>query len=205
MNASPGAPVPNVVGNNYDKYGTKNPIARKLMRGFLDGVGDLFALTAPQRVLEVGCGEGQLATHLISRHRPKRFVASDLSLERIRPDLDPLIETQEASIYELPFEDSSFDMVVCCEVLEHLERPLDGLKEVARVAKAHVLVSTPWEPVWRAMNLVRGKYIAALGNTPGHIQHFNRAELRALVSQELQLLEMKTPVPWTILLGAPRG
>lgn len=202
---SPSTDSANVLGNAYDKYGTKNPIARWLMRNFLREVGALFGRAAPETVLEVGCGEGRLAAHLCSVHRPQRFVATDLSLDRIDANLPPPIETQTASAYELPFADDSFDTVVCCEVLEHLEHPARGLAELARVARAHVLISTPWEPVWRAMNMARGKYLGDLGNTPGHIQHFSRRSLRALAETELDLVDMRTPLPWTILLGAPRG
>ena len=195
----------NAVGNAYDKYGTKNPIARWLMQGFLDAVSELYVAAEPREVLEVGCGEGRLAAHLVSTRRPDRFVATDLSLERIDPQLDEFIETREASAYELPFERDSFDTVVCCEVLEHLEDPARGLAELARVARRRVLISTPWEPVWRAMNMARGKYWSRLGNTPGHIQHFGRRDLRQLAASQLRLLEMRTPVPWTILLGEPLG
>jgi ubiquinone/menaquinone biosynthesis C-methylase UbiE len=194
----------NIVGNHYDKYGTKNPIARALMRGFLGAVGELFEQTHPVSVLEVGCGEGLLAQHLMRVAAPRgRFVACDLELDRIAPGLDPRIELMRASIYELPFADDSFDVVVCCEVLEHLEDPRGGLRELARVAARRVLISTPWDPVWRAMNMLRGRYLGALGNTPGHIQHFTRRSLVRLAETELRVLERRTPLPWTILLGEP--
>ncbi len=194
----------NIVGNHYDKYGTKNPIARALMRGFLGAVGELFEQTHAVSVLEVGCGEGLLAQHLMRVAAPRgRFVACDLELDRIAPGLDPRIELMRASIYELPFADDSFDVVVCCEVLEHLEDPRGGLRELARVAARRVLISTPWDPVWRAMNMLRGRYLGALGNTPGHIQHFTRRSLVRLAETELRVLERRTPLPWTILLGEP--
>ena len=113
-----------MVGNVYDKYGTRNPIARALVRGFLDAVTGLYRSVGARTVLEVGCGEGLLAQQLwSSAPQPKRFVASDLVLDRISPRLDPSIERVQASIYELPFEDDSFDLVVCCEVLEHIADP----------------------------------------------------------------------------------
>jgi hypothetical protein len=62
-------------------------------------------------------------------------------------------------------------------------------------------VSTPWDPVWRALNVLRGRYLARLGNTPGHVQHFTRRGLERLARTELRILERRTPLPWTILLG----
>lgn len=195
----------NIVGNVYDKYGTRNPIARALMRGFLGAVTELYQGVAPESVLEVGCGEGVLAHHLItSEHRPKRFSACDLELSQLAPNLDPAIEFHEASAYELPHADSSFDLVLCCEVLEHLEEPDRAFAELARVARGAVLVSTPWEPLWRGLNMARGKYLSDLGNTPGHIQHFSKHGLKRLAERHLVLTARRDPVPWTMLLGTPR-
>lgn len=196
----------NVVGNFEDKYASQNPIARWLVSGFLDAVTELYRLADPanKQVLEVGCGEGKLATALIRRApTPARYLATDVSLEAITRELDPPIETATASIYELPFASASFDIVVCCEVLEHLDDPARGLAEVARVARERVVISTPWEPVWRAMNMARGKYLRALGNTPGHVQHFSRAALMQLAATRLRIHELRTPLPWTVILGAP--
>lgn len=195
----------NIVGNVYDKYGTRNPIARALMRGFLDTVTGLCVAQRPKTVLEVGCGEGKLAHHLVTSGLDvDRFVACDLDLEHLETGLAPSITFQRASIYELPFDARSFDLVVCCEVLEHLEEPRRGLAEIARVAKKSLVLSTPREPLWRALNMVRGKYLRDLGNTPGHIQHFSARGLVRLVNSELDVVSTHHPIPWTILLAEPR-
>ena len=195
----------NVVGNFYDKYATKNRISRALVGGFLSSVTTLYRRAGATSVLEVGCGEGKLADQLVrSGPRPDGFLATDLSLERQAVDIDPLIEFAEASVYDLPFEDGSFDLVVCCEVMEHLDRPHEALAEVSRVARDFVLMSTPWEPVWRAMNMARGKYLRDLGNTPGHIQHFGRRDLVELAMTRLEIVSVARPLPWTVILGTPR-
>lgn len=193
----------NVVGNVEDKYHARNPIARALMRGFLRAVTDLYLAADPRRVLEVGCGEGRLADHLIRRRRPERFEACDVEL-RPAPEIDPGIALREASIYALPYADASFDLVVCCEVLEHLHDPAAGLAELARVSSRHVLLSTPWEPVWRLLNLARGRYVRDLGNTPGHVQHFGRRALVDLARTRLDVRAVRRPLPWTVISGVVR-
>lgn len=195
------------VGNVYDKYGTRNPVARALMRGFLDAVGSLYGGVRPRSVLEVGCGEGKLALHLhaLGHERgapPERFEITDVDLGRIGA-LPEGIVAREASIYDLPYPDRSFDLVVCCEVLEHLERPDAGFDEVVRVAKDRVLLSTPREPLWRVLNVARGKYLRALGNTPGHVQHWSRRGLVQWAEARLRVLRVESPLPWTIVLGEP--
>lgn len=196
----------NIVGNTYDKYETKNPVARYLMGRFLNAVTSLYNEAKPATVLEIGCGEGKLIQHLIenARQPPEKVTACDLSLDRIVDDLNPIIKFQQASIYELPFDDDQFDLVVCCEVMEHLEAPEDGLSELSRIAKQAVLLSAPWEPVWRIMNLMRGRYLSKMGNTPGHIQHFSRAGFMELAKTRLDVVATITPLPWTVLLGKPR-
>ena len=92
------------------------------------------------------------------------------------------------------------DLVVCCEVLEHLERPDDGLQVLQAIVSPYLIVSVPREPLWRALNMARGKYWKDRGNTPGHIQNWSQSQLLSLVSRYFDVLEVRSPVPWTILL-----
>jgi 2-polyprenyl-3-methyl-5-hydroxy-6-metoxy-1,4-benzoquinol methylase len=194
---------PVLVGNVYDKYGTSNPIARYLMTGFLKTVSKLFDAVAAEKVVEVGCGEGHLAHRLLrsARRPPQRFLACDLDLQRRAGGLHPRIEFCAASIYELPFANQAFDLVVCCEVLEHLQDPLAGLSELHRVSRDALIASVPREPIWRLLNLMRGKYVSALGNTPGHVQHFRCRDFVRLVERRFRVESIKSPLPWTVILA----
>ena len=94
--------------------------------------------------------------------------------------------------------------MVCCEVLEHLEDPEAGLQALQRVARNHLIISVPREPLWCALNMARGKYLTQWGNTPGHIQHWSKEKFIALVSNYFEVIESKSPLPWTMLLCRPR-
>jgi hypothetical protein len=48
--------------------------------------------------------------------------------------------------------------------------------------------------------MVRGKYIGTFGNTPGHIQHWSSRDFQNFVEPMFTVLEVRTPLPWTILL-----
>jgi hypothetical protein len=73
------------------------------------------------------------------------------------------------------------------------------------IPRRAVLLSTPWEPVWRLLNLARGRYVRDLGNTPGHVQHFGRRALVRLAEARLRVVAVRRPLPWTVILGEPRA
>ena len=77
--------------------------------------------------------------------------------------------------------------------------------EVARVSSGWLLLSVPWEPVWRILNVARGRYVGSLGNTPGHVQHFSRRAIRGLVASRFELVAERRPFPWTVLLARLPG
>jgi ubiquinone/menaquinone biosynthesis C-methylase UbiE len=189
-------------GNTYDKYGTRNPISRALVTRFL---GDLErtwpdALPPAARVLEVGVGEGEISERLRSRYPDAELVGFDLH--------DAALEAQwrarglrnlVADAVATPFTDNAFDLALAIEVLEHVDDPRRALAEIARVARGHVVVSVPREPLWRALNVARGAYVKQFGNTPGHVQHWSRRQFVELVGQYLDVVQVATPLPWTIV------
>ena len=65
---------------------------------------------------------------------------------------------------------------------------------------AHVLVSVPHEPLWRAVNMARGAYWRQLGNTPGHVNHFSKRAIVSLCARHGDVIETRSPFPWTMVL-----
>ena len=78
--------------------------------------------------------------------------------------------------------------------------PEQTLAEMARVTREHLLVSVPREPLWRALNLARGAYVRDLGNTPGHVNHWSRRSFLRLLSRHGEVVEARSPFPWTMVL-----
>lgn len=194
-----------VTGNTYDKYGSANPLVRRMMAGFDGALDGLFAQAAPRSILDVGCGEGVLAQRwALAMGDGGRVVGIDLEEESLQAGwaehAAPNLSYRIVEASDLPFADGEFDMASAIEVLEHVPEPERTLAEMARCAREHLLVSVPREPLWRAMNLARGAYWPALGNTPGHLNHWSRRTFVALLSRYGEVMAVRTPFPWTMLL-----
>ena len=190
-------------GNYYDKYRTRNPIARWLMQGFLLGFDRLSSSIPPGPVLEVGCGEGELSMRLAARgHRVRGCDVSADVIDEARGrarSAGLAVEFWQCDIQDLTEQDAA-PLVVCCEVLEHLRDPQAGLERLALLARPWLIVSVPREPLWRAMNMARGKYLGQLGNTPGHLNHWGRGAFLSQLGERFDIVETASPVPWTMAL-----
>lgn len=198
-----------VIGNTYDKYGSRNPIVKWMMNGFESTLSELVNKASPESIHEIGCGEGYWVLSwnekgLSARGCDFSVDVIDIARENAKKQaLSPSL-FEARSIYDLDTVQDSADLVVCCEVLEHLEDPESGLKALQRVARKHLIVSVPQEPLWCALNLARGKYITRFGNTPGHLQHWSKRSFVELVSKYFEIIEIRSPLPWTMLLCRPR-
>jgi 2-polyprenyl-3-methyl-5-hydroxy-6-metoxy-1,4-benzoquinol methylase len=203
-------------GNTFDKYGSSNPVVRRLMTGFHAALDDLWERAAPESVLDVGCGEGVLTVDWAQRlgdtqagaDAPRgtggRVVGIDLDDPKLRAEWEkrsrPNLEFRAEEATQLSFADSEFDLASAIEVLEHVPEPEATVAEMARVARRHLLVSVPREPLWRALNMARGAYLRDLGNTPGHVNHWSKRDFVSLLSRHGTVEEARSPFPWTMLL-----
>ena len=190
------------------KYEIAKTFAKRLARGFVNAIGrSLNTMPTDCRILEVGCGPGESTKHIVRLLNGQYFEASEFEQRLVDLHLQrgfPVTLSQE-SVYAMQRADNAFDCVLLLEVLEHLDDFEEALSEIFRVARHCVIVSVPNEPLWRMLNLLRGKYWSAWGNTPGHINHWSRRSFSELVQNYGDVETIQSPGPWTIIHAKVRN
>lgn len=191
-------------GNFYPKYTTYNPVGRFLVNSFLADLLRLVRRSGASEVHDIGCGEGFLST-MLGRHGFRVrgcdvAPAAVAAATRRAADLSLPTPFAVADLYDLTAGRDDAELVICCEVLEHLSDPEQALRLLARLARPHLIVSVPREPLWRILNVGRGRYLRHLGNTPGHLQHWSKGAFLSLLERHFEICEVRTPIPWTMAL-----
>lgn len=195
--------MPNKKEDFQKKYTKSNRLERLIINNFYKSLAQISADLQVKSILELGSGHGY-STQYIKKYFPNALLEGS--------DLDPslLIDAQKLnqgvifsgqSIYDIKKPNNSFDLIICLEVLEHLEKPKKALEEIHRVSSDYCILSVPNEPLWRVLNILRGSYWSSLGNTPGHINHWGPKTFIKLAQQYFDIIAYKQPIPWTILLG----
>lgn len=90
-------------------------------------------------ILDVGSRDGAAFDRIRAQVNPGRLIALDFH-HRVENGIEFLSHDLESP---LPFDDDSFDCVICTDVLEHVERKNQLARELARVSRKGVLVSLP--------------------------------------------------------------
>lgn len=187
--------------SNLRKHTNANPIQRWLLNRFhLTATGLLHTVDAAT-VLDAGCGEGFAMREVLAR-TDARIVGLDGSVGalQVASALNPARSFTAGDLLELPFPGKSFELVVCMEVLEHLDHPERGLAELCRVSGRWLLLSVPNEPLFRGANFLRGKNVRAWGNDPGHINHWSSRAFVQFAERQCRVVAWQRSFPWTIAL-----
>lgn len=193
--------------DNYKKHTASNPLQRKLIENFYSVfLGEAKALK-PESVLDVGCGEGFTLEKFKNKNIGKKLVGIDFldTAIKIGKKERPYLDLRIGNIYDIPFKDNSFDLVVCSEVLEHVDDPEKALSELERVTKKYILLSVPNEPFFILANFVRGKNWSRFGNDIEHINHWSMFGFEKFVGTKYTVVKRKNPFPWTIIVGKKKS
>lgn len=141
-------------------------------------------------VLDVGCGDGYLCS-VFQKKGINKISGVDFSSKRIEfaRKTFPGISFLEGSVYSLPIEDKSFDLVTAVEILEHLEKPEDAVIELKRVSRRYIIATVPDGQVLQQTVCPHCLKTFKLG---GHLNSFNENSLRKLfVQANLNIIKLK--------------
>lgn len=136
----------------------------------------LSRIPAPVKsILEVGVFDGRMSPRL--RRRVPCYVGVDLPRRRVPEGVAP--NHVFGTVAALPFSDRVFDMVLCCEVLEHLSEAVfqDSLRELPRVASQYLLVTVPYRQRIE-LEQSRCAHCGVVGHYTAHLRSFSEESLR---------------------------
>ena len=167
------------------------------MSQFFSGLSEM-AAWLQGNIVDIGCGEGYILRFLSAQLKGNLF-GMDLYPEVLQvAKKNHDVGFAAASIYQTPLKNKSVDAVLCLEILEHLEEPKRALQEMVRVSRKYIILSVPWEPLWRIGNMARLKYLSDFGNTPGHLQHWTGCSFKKFLTQFSPHIEIKRRGLWTM-------
>ena len=185
---------------NLDKYQSKNPLRRYCISIFQKKISQLLQESDPKKIIDVGCGEGFM-TQIACDNTQAEITGIDFSKDAIEiaRKMVPSASFETGDIYDLPYADQSFDLVLCNEVLEHLEHPKPALKELHRISKNRLIFSVPHEPYFRLGNFLSGKHLLRFGNPLDHLNHWNLKSFSKLISGSFTIKQVTPSFPWIIV------
>lgn len=192
------------LSSNFQKHTSKSQLQKLLIDNFYRSLITLIKPLRLKTILDVGCGEGFSLSKMREQHIGTTLEGIDYSKKAISlgKKMFPNLSLKQGSIYKLPYKNNTFDLVLCTEVLEHLNDPQKGYKEVLRVAKKYIVFSVPNEPFFMLGNFLRGKNILRFGNDPEHIQHWTIFSFRSFLEKNnLKIKTIQFPFPWIIVFG----
>lgn len=177
------------------------PLTRWLYRARLRDTLLVLGEGPYEAVLDVGYGSGVFLPELA--RRTKRLVGIDVHSGRegvaeMAAGLGIEVELLDASLYELPFEDGSFDGLVCVSVLEHLRELVPALAELRRVVRdGGVLVfGTP------VRNAATSAFFRFVGYDPTELHPSSHRDIEAAIRAVPGLsLERRLHFPRLMPLG----
>lgn len=196
-----------ITGNFYNKYQSRHLIERFLVKRYDKHLIKLVESLPISTIYEVGSGEGHIIGLINNFKKQYKIIGSDIDfnliyqLKKLENKKYNLVINQAE---DLPIKRNSIDLVLACEVLEHINGPRSFLSECLRLNANYYIFTIPNEPLWRFLNILRLKYIKNLGNTPGHVNHWSKNQIRQLISSYLSIKGIFIVQPWIFIIAQPK-
>ena len=183
------------------KWTSRNPIKRWVIGRFLKNVLG-FIPSHANLVLDVGCGEGIFCNYLLKNRPTANIIGIDISPEALKTakKWNPATEFICASIYSIPLKSASADLTLCMEVLEHLEKPKEALKELKKVTGHLLILSVPNSLLFRFASMLSLGNLRRLGEDADHVQHYSLNSLEKFLKSHFKMAGFKGSFPWLIAI-----
>lgn len=161
-------------------YRHSTALRARFVRGLLEGLDDARDGLAGKTLVDLGCGDGVWSV-LVREWFRCALIGIDYNELRVSRYVAmlPGAEARLGSCYSIPLADRTADFVLFNQVLEHLERPEDALREIHRVLKptGHLIISVPNEGTWLKQR-VQYRFIQPRAlESSDHIQFFTARSL----------------------------
>jgi len=126
-----------MIKNNFTPFSSRQERARFISKRFEKYAKD------SSKILDVGCSDNDLKKNI-----GEKVFGIDIAGN---PDQHVNLEKEKLS----QFEDNSFDMIVCTEVLEHIDNLYETLEDMHRVSKKYILISLPnCSDIWKVARIL---------------------------------------------------
>lgn len=192
--------------NHLEKlYSSKNILVSYIHNKRLDTIVNLIPKKAGLKILDAGCGEGQLLERI-----SKSFERKGLSVELFGSDITnvALNNAKKRSnskffledLEKLHYLDESFDIIICTEVIEHVQNYKKVINELKRVLKSGgiLIISFPNEQLWNISRFFLGRKPIKV---PDHVNSFSpRDIINEVKLKVIKILNIPFGLPYFIAL-----
>ena len=164
-------------------YLSKNPFEKILWQQKLTLMKSILHSIQYTNVLDIGCGDGAGISTLKKNADYTGLDISPTQIAYMKKNLITWKKKRSGSIsliehdaVPLPFKPASFDLILACDVLEHVLEPEKLLHEIKRVLKphGHLFVSVPNEPIWEILRTLLFRFPA---RSPDHLNYIQELDI----------------------------
>jgi len=177
-------------------FGSKVSPRRIIHNSRFNSLLSLIGDVKNKKILDAGCGEGYFLSIIDSQEK----YGVELSSKRISEALKtyPELKIKIADVNNLPFDDNTFDVIVCSEVLEHVSGYEKAIKEFKRCVKpyGHIVLSFPNEGLVRFGRLLILRFPL---HEIDHINSITPSDITNILGEKYQSLNVPAiPYPFCL-------